>query len=107
WDACGGIVDLARLKGRRAWGGLDLSAVSDLTAWWLGVESPTPGIELEMIWRYFVPEERGEDLERQLQLPLSRWCAEGWVIATEGNVIDYARVRSEERRVGKRRRSCA
>jgi len=93
WDACGGIVDLARLKGRRAWGGLDLSAVSDLTAWWLGVESPTPGIELEMIWRYFVPEERVEDLERQLQVPLSRWVAEGWVIATEGNVIDYARVR--------------
>src|SRR5690606_9330397 len=28
-----------------------------------------------------------------LQVPLSRWVAEGWVIATEGNVIDYARVR--------------
>lgn len=93
WDACAGIVDLARLKGRRAWGGLDLSAVSDLTAWWIGVESPSPGVELEMFWRYFVPEERIEDLERQLQVPLSRWIAEGWITATEGNVIDYAKVR--------------
>jgi len=93
WDACGGIVDLTRLKGRRAWGGFDLSAVSDLTAWWLGIESPAPGVELEMLWRYFVPEDRVEDLERHLQVPLSRWVSEGWITATEGNVIDYAKVR--------------
>lgn len=93
WDACAGIVDLSRLRGRRAWGGFDLSAVSDLTAWWLGVESPTPGVELEMLWRYFVPEERVEHLERHLQIPLSRWVKEGWITATEGNVIDYAKVR--------------
>lgn len=93
WDACAGIVDLARLKGQPAWGGFDLSAVSDLTAWWLGVVSPTPGVELEMLWRYFVPEERVEHLERHLQVPLSRWVKEGWVTATEGNVIDYAKVR--------------
>ena len=93
WDDCAGIVDLARLRGRRAWGGFDLSAVADLTAWWVGVESPVPGVELEMLWRYFVPEDRVEALERQLQVPLSRWIGEGWITATEGNVIDYARVR--------------
>lgn len=94
WDACAGIVDLARLKGRRAWGGLDLSAVSDLTAWWLGVESPSPDVEVEMLWRYFVPDERVADLERHLQVPLRRWIAEGWITATEGNVIDYAAVQA-------------
>jgi phage terminase large subunit-like protein len=93
WDACGGIVDLALLKGRRAWGGFDLSAVSDLTAWWLAVDSPADGVELEMLWRYFVPEDSVEDLERKLQVPLSAWIAEGHVTATEGNVIDYAAVR--------------
>lgn len=93
WDACGGIVDLALLKGRRAWGGFDLSAVSDLTAWWMAVDSPADGAELEMLWRYFVPEDAVEDLERKLQVPLSRWIAEGFVTATEGNVIDYATVR--------------
>lgn len=93
WDACAGIVDLARLKGRPAWGGFDLSAVSDFTAWWMGVDSPAAGVDVEMFWRYFVPEDRVEDLERRLQVPLSRWIAEGFVVATEGDVIDYAKVR--------------
>ncbi|MET0416410.1 MAG: terminase large subunit, partial [Actinoplanes sp.] len=73
WDACAGIVDLARLKGRSAWGGFDLSAVSDLTCWWMAVDSPTPGVEVEMFWRYFVPQDVVEDLERKLQVPLRRW----------------------------------
>jgi phage terminase large subunit-like protein len=93
WDACAGIVDLARLKGRTAWGGFDLSAVSDFTAWWLAVESPAPGVDLELFWRYFVPEDRLENLERHLQVPLARWVSEGFVVATEGDVIDYAKVR--------------
>jgi len=93
WDACAGIVYLARLKGCRAWGGFDLSAVSDLTAWWMGVESPSAGVEVEMVWRYFVPEDLVDDLERHLQVPLRRWIREGWITATEGNVIDYVAVR--------------
>jgi phage terminase large subunit-like protein len=93
WDACAGIVDLNRLKDRRAWGGFDLSAVADFTSWWLAVDSLTPGVELDMFWRYFVPEDRVDHLERQLQIPLSRWIGEGWVTATEGNVIDYEQVR--------------
>jgi phage terminase large subunit-like protein len=93
WDACGGIVDLAVLKGRAAWGGFDLSAVSDLTCWWLAVDSPAPGVELEMFWRYFVPDDVVDDLQRRLQVPLRRWIDHGWVTATEGNVIDYATVR--------------
>lgn len=93
WDDCAGIVDLGRLKGRRAWGGFDLSAVSDLTAWSLVVESPTEGIDVELLWRYFVPGDRVEALERHLQVPLSRWVTEGWITATEGDVIDYAAVR--------------
>src|SRR6185436_15243440 len=32
WDACNGSVDLARLKGRKCYGGLDLSSKNDLTA---------------------------------------------------------------------------
>jgi phage terminase large subunit-like protein len=93
WDDCGGIVDLARLKGMRAWGGLDLSAVSDFTSWCLVVESPTEGVEVELFWRYWVPEERVVGLERHLQIPLQRWIAQGFVTATEGDVIDYEAVR--------------
>lgn len=95
WDAAAGMVEWKKVKGRPAWGGLDLSAVSDFTAWWVGVESKQPGVELECFWRFWIPEERVDDLERQLQVPLRRWIAEGWVKATEGNVIDYAAVRDQ------------
>jgi phage terminase large subunit-like protein len=95
WDAAAGIVDLAVMKGRRAWGGLDLSAVSDLTAWWLGIESTQPGIELEFFWRFWIPGDRVEDLERQMQVPLSRWISEGFIDATEGDVIDYVTVQDQ------------
>ncbi|MEU8196350.1 terminase TerL endonuclease subunit [Microbispora amethystogenes] len=95
WDSLAGMCDLQRGHLRRAWGGLDLSAVSDLTAWWMGVESRQPGVELEMFWRFWVPSDRVEDLERQLQVPLSRWIREGWITATDGDVIDYAAVQDE------------
>ncbi|MET0448285.1 MAG: terminase TerL endonuclease subunit [Aeromicrobium sp.] len=96
WDACEDTsLSLADAKGRPAYGGLDLSAVSDFTAAWIGVESQRPGVELELFWRHWVPEERVEHLERHLQVPLSRWIREGWVSATEGSVIDYAAVQRD------------
>lgn len=93
WDAAAGICDLSLLKGCRAWAGFDLSAVSDFTAWCMAVESPRPGVELEFFWRFFVPEDRVEDIERHCQVPLAKWIGEGFVTATEGNVVDYAVVR--------------
>jgi phage terminase large subunit-like protein len=76
WDACGGPVDRSVGWGRRAWGGLDLSAVSDFTAWAAWVEPVRPGAELELLTRFWIPEERVEDLERKLLVPLRKWHAE-------------------------------
>lgn len=95
WDDTAGMTDLAKVKGRRAWGGLDLSAVSDFTSWWMGVDSPEKGVELEFYWRFYVPEDRVETLHRQLQVPLKQWIKQGLVIATEGDVIDYAAVEKD------------
>jgi phage terminase large subunit-like protein len=92
WDDVAGMVDREKLKGRRAWAGLDLSAVSDFTAWWVGVESTQPGVELEFLWRFWIPEERAAALERRLQVPLAEWAREGFVTLTEGDVIDYTQV---------------
>ena len=95
WDATGGIVDLSLLRGARAWGGIDLAAVTDFTAWCLAVASRRPGVEVELFWRYWVPDERVVDLERHLQVPLSRWVEQGFVTATEGNVVDYDAVQKQ------------
>lgn len=89
WDSRAGMVDEAKLKGRRAWGGIDLSAVSDLSAWVLAVESPDPGVEVELVSRFWLPEERLVEVERQVRAPLARWAREGWLTLTEGDAIDY------------------
>jgi phage terminase large subunit-like protein len=84
----------AALRGRRAWGGLDLSAVSDLTAWAVWVEPIRPGAELELLVRFWLPEERTDLLEAKLQVPLRTWADRGWITLTEGDAVDYASVRS-------------
>jgi phage terminase large subunit-like protein len=94
WDALDDEVERAALRGRRAWGGLDLSAVSDFTAWAVWVESNRAGAELDLLTRFWIPEDRIEDLERKLMVPLQKWINEGIVTATEGDVIDYAAVKA-------------
>lgn len=93
WDDLGG-ADRQKLRGRRAWGGIDLSAVSDFTAWSVWAESNRPGFELDLFTRLWVPGERVEDLEKQLQIPLQKWIDDGHVHATEGDVIDYGAIKS-------------
>lgn len=94
WDLCNERVDRAELRGRRAWGGLDLSAVSDFTAWAAWVEPVRPGAELDLLARFWLPEERADEFERKLQVPIRQWAADGHLTLTEGNVIHYAAVQS-------------
>ncbi|MEU5974300.1 terminase TerL endonuclease subunit [Streptomyces sp. NPDC047315] len=89
WDECAGTVDYDKFRYRRAWGGVDLSAVSDLSAWVLAVESRVPGVELELVARFWLPEERADELEQQLQVPIRQWAADGLLTLTEGDAIDY------------------
>jgi phage terminase large subunit-like protein len=94
WDSLGTNVDRSALRGRRAWGGLDLSAVSDFSAWACWVESNRPGAELDLLARFWIPEDRIEDLERKLQVPLTKWVQDGWLELSEGDVIDYGAIKS-------------
>ena len=93
WDVTAGIVDPRKdFKGKIAWIGLDLSATSDFTA----AAFIARTLAGYVCWPFFwIPEERVDDLERQCNVPLRRWVNEGWVIATEGNVVDYAKVRAD------------
>lgn len=93
WDDAQGMCDLSLLKGRRAWGGFDLAAVSDISAWWLGVDSPKPGVELEMFWRFWLPEDAVDDLVKKAQVPIRQWIDDGWITITDGNVVDYEAIR--------------
>ncbi len=92
WDECNGPVNTKAFRYRRAWGGVDLSAVSDLSAWVLAVESRKPGVELELVARFWLPEERVDELEQQLQVPLREWVDGGLLTLTEGDAIDYGAI---------------
>jgi phage terminase large subunit-like protein len=94
WDDLDGEVKRETLRGRRAWGGIDLSAVSDFTAWAVWVESNRPGAELDLLTRFWIPEDRAEELERKLLVPISKWVSEGHITLTEGDVIDYSAIKS-------------
>lgn len=94
WDTCDGAVDRASLRGRRAWGGLDLSAVSDFTAWSVWVETNRPGAELDLLTRIWVPELRVDALQDQLKVPLREWIDADYLEVTEGDAIDYAVVKA-------------
>jgi phage terminase large subunit-like protein len=89
WDATAGMADWAKARGREAWGGLDLSAVSDFSAWCVLAASRDRTAELDAFWRFWVPADCVGDLERKLQVPLGEWIKAGYVTATEGNVVDY------------------
>ncbi|MFH9011222.1 terminase large subunit [Streptomyces sp. NPDC017943] len=96
WDAnTGELTPARRQRFQPAWGGLDLSAVSDLSAWVLVIKSRQRGKELEIIPRFWVPEERCDDLAHQLQVPLREWAEAGLLTLTEGDAIDYAAIEDQ------------
>lgn len=96
WDANGGDVSPEKsLRFQDAWGGLDLSAVSDLSAWVLVVKSRRPGVEAEIVPHFWLPEERLEDLQHELQVPLKDWADAGLLHLTEGDAIDYSAIEDQ------------
>ena len=93
WDRSRGIVDEQRLKGAAAFGGLDLSSVSDLTAlaWLL----PDEGGGYDALWRLWLPEEALPALDAATSRNASAWVKEGWIRLTPGDVVDYDFIKAQ------------
>ncbi|MBK3561097.1 terminase large subunit [Streptomyces sp. MBT56] len=88
WLANGALVDEVKLRGREAYGGLDLGAVSDLNALaWLFPDDEDGSLDLLM--RFWTPEDNITDLDRRTAGNASVWVREGWLKTTPGNVTDY------------------
>ena len=86
YDSSAGMVDEAKLVGKPCVGGLDLSSVSDLTS--LAWVFPQ-GDARVVVWRHFVPEAVVPELDEQTGGQFSQWVRQGFVRATEGDVVDY------------------
>jgi phage terminase large subunit-like protein len=89
WRKCGGTIpalDLpAHLKGRTAFGGLDLGSTSDLCAFVLVF--PQNDGYLDVIVRLWLPEDAIEP-RTQEGAHYDQWVREGYITATDGNAID-------------------
>ena len=86
-ERCRWQVDEDSLKGRLAYGGLDLSSVSDFTAFTL--DFPLDDGRHYQMTHCWVPEAMVTQISRQCRIPLRKWIEMGWVTATPGDVIDY------------------
>jgi phage terminase large subunit-like protein len=87
WDESAGMVDRAALRGRKAFGGIDLASSSDLAS--LAWVVPDGEGSFDALWRVWLPEDRLPALNERTAGAGSRWVREGWLTVTPGNVIDY------------------
>jgi phage terminase large subunit-like protein len=72
-----------KLAGKRVWGGLDLSSVSDLTA--LVLTDEDMGIHCA----FWLPEEGIHEKARTDRVPWDQWASEGLLLLTPGKAIEY------------------
>lgn len=92
WDRNMSMVHEPNLKGREAFGGLDLASTSDLCALaWV-----FPGtVGLDVIWRLWSPEANLPNLDKRTAGMASVWVREGFLTLTPGNVADYDFIRAQ------------
>jgi phage terminase large subunit-like protein len=88
WDKNAGMLDEKSLKGREAWGGLDLASTSDLCALCWLFPNDRDGT-LDAIWRFWTPRDNLKALDKRTAGAASRWVREGFLVDTPGNVADY------------------
>lgn len=74
------------LKGRTCWGGWDLAAVSDLTAWALVFPD---GDAYDVLVRFWAPEDDLPALDKRTSGAARVWADQGWLTLTPGAVTDY------------------
>jgi len=90
WNACAFVVDPEKLKGRTAYGGLDLSTNIDLTAWVLVFPPEEEEGKYEVLCRFFLPEDNMRERVSKDKVPYDVWVRQGFITTTPGDLIDYA-----------------
>ena len=82
-------IDMRLLEGRDCYAGLDLSSTGDITALVL-IFPPRSSDEKYILVPYFwVPEETIQRRVKANSVPYDVWEKQGYLLATEGNVIHY------------------
>lgn len=92
WDPCRADFQPEQLRGRRAYGGLDLSSTTDLTAFVLLVEPQEPGEPWSVLPWCWLPEEGLEDRCQRDRVDYAAWRRAGHLETTPGRAISKRHV---------------
>lgn len=82
-------VNENELMGNMCYGGLDLSSVSDLTAWVLIFPDDADSEMIDVLCRFWCPEARLTDTHNRYRHQYEAWHRDGWLNVTSGDAIDY------------------
>lgn len=83
------------LIGRVCYGGIDLSAVSDMTIWTMLFPDPVDKDLTDILIRVWCPEARLFDTRNKYRTQYQAWKKQGHLVTTEGDAIDYDFVRAQ------------
>lgn len=82
-------IDMNALRGRECYGGLDLSSTGDITALVLMFPPRNEDEKYICLPYFWVPEDTIPLRVRRASVPYDVWAKQGYMMSTEGNVIDY------------------
>lgn len=86
WHANGAAMDLERLRGRRCWGGLDLSGKNALTSLKLIFEEDENGIR-DVLSIFWTPKDGIRKREEEDRAPYEQWRKDGFLRVVPGKTI--------------------
>jgi len=82
-------IDMTALEGRECYAGLDLSSTEDISAFVLMFPPRTPEEKYICVPFFWIPEDTIPIRVRRASVPYDVWVKQGYMMATEGNVIHY------------------
>lgn len=82
-------IEEEQLAGRLGYGGLDLSSVSDITAWVLVFPCEQDPKALDILPRFWCPEARLTAPDNQYADKYQAWARDGYLEVTPGDGVDY------------------
>jgi len=85
----------ANLVGKLCFGGIDLSAISDLTIWVMLFPDEEDKELLDILIRVWCPEARLFDTKNKYREQYQSWKKQGYLLTTQGDVINYDFIRAK------------
>jgi len=94
WEQCGAPVDPEKLVGRVCYGGLDMSATTDLTSFVLVFPDDQDPCNYDVLPFFWLPEARAT-AERRDEVDYRAWARKGFITLQPGDVLDQRLIKRD------------